>query len=350
MTLSRILDNQAKHFATDNSIGLCLANFAKQCSDALFLGRNLELKIAKPVDAVFLCGVGGSALAGEMILNQAGDSGKLPFTVIRNYVLPPWATEQSLVLAFSYSGDTEETLACYNQAKDIKATIVAVTSGGKLGEKAREDGVFTIDIPPGFQPRMATLHMALPVLLLLQSMSLLTLEDQAIGETYTTLCQLTKRWGLENPTLKNRAKATALQLYQKTPLIWGSQGGTDVGARNFKNQLNETAEMTAFWGSVPEVNHNEIMSLAQGGNIGLVLLRHNNEAPRVAKRFEVAKTMLAEKTALLTEVKLPGQYHLTALCSAMYFGDLTAYYLSLLNGVDPESIALINSFKVRMTQ
>lgn len=348
MTLSGILDKQEAPTPEENSIGYCLAKFPKQCSDALFFGRNLSLSVEKKVKAVFICGVGGSALAGDLVAAIGELEGKIPFFVIRNYQLPAWADENSLIIAISYSGNTEEVLACYDRAKELGATLLAVTSGGKLQKKAMADGILTIDAPKGFQPRMATLHMALPLLLLLNNEGILYLPDAAIVEAYTTLCQSALRWGEDNPSVKNRAKATAVQLYKKTTLIWGSAALTQLGARNFKNQLNETAKAPAFYGTVPEVNHNEIMSVGQGANTALVFLRCRQENPRIAKGFEIAKTILVDKVAVITEVPLPGEHLLTSLCSSLLFGDLTAYYLSRLNKVDPEAIEAIRIFKARM--
>ncbi|MDO4541429.1 MAG: bifunctional phosphoglucose/phosphomannose isomerase [Bacillota bacterium] len=345
MTLSAILDNKEKH---NNSVGLSLANFPRQCSDAFFSGRNLGLSREKRHNAVFLCGTGGSALAGDMIFNLGLSQGKVPFFVIRDHTLPPWVDESSLVITISYSGNTAEALSCYDQTKERKATSVVVTSGGLLGDAAKKDGAFTIEVPKGFQPRMATLHMALPLVLLLREAGLLEIADAAIVETYVNLCSLSQRWGIENPAVKNRAKATSVQLFNKMPLIWGSAGLTDAGARNFKNQLNETAEAAAFYGVVPEVGHNEIMSLNKKENIGLILLRCQQEDPKIVKVFETAKIVLVDKTAMLSEVWLPGNSLLATLSGAFFFGDLTAYYLSLLKGVDPTDISLINSFKARL--
>lgn len=347
MTLSAILDTQENH---NNNVGKCLSAFAGQCSDALFYGSSLKIGLDKNIDSVFICAMGGSALAGDMIRDIAAVSGKIPFTVIRDYSLPPWAGKNSLVIALSYSGATSETLACCRQAYQRQATVITASSGGELKKLSQELGLFHLKLPQGFQPRLATLHMALPLLLLLNEEKLLEISDEDICATYMTLKNLGRQWNPQNPAAKNRAKATALCLYQRTTLIWGSQGVTATGARNFKNQLNETAETAAFCGTVPEVSHNEIMSLAHSQQISLVFLRSQLEKPEIAKNFDIAKELLGDTAIRLKEINLPGEDLMTVICASLFFGDLTAYYLSLLNKVDPENIALISSFKARMSR
>ncbi|MEG0874200.1 MAG: bifunctional phosphoglucose/phosphomannose isomerase [Clostridiales bacterium] len=349
MTLSKILDNKEIYNMAKNSIGDCLNNFDKQCDHALFLGRNLCINLHHNVDFIFLCGVGGSGLAGDFIRNISLQYGITPIFVIRNYTLPHFATEKSLIFIISYSGNTEETLNCYEAAKKLKAPLVAVSSGGNLGDLAKKDGTYLIEIPCGFQPRMATLYMALPVLLLLNNEKIIDLPQEEIGEIYFNLCILKKKWGFSTPAIKNRAKATALQLYGKMPIIWGSEDLTDAGAKNMKSQLNETAETPCFCGAIPEVNHNEIMSFGnKNRNFVLLMFRDKKEHPRIAQRFEISENMLKEQVEKIVTFTAQGNSFLSRLTESIYFGDLVGYYLSILNKVNPEEIAMITSFKARM--
>lgn len=342
MTLSSFLDQASVAKGDPHHMGSCLEAFPAQCSHSLTLGQTIDRLPQRSWRSVVFCAMGGSALAADFIAFLGQKRSRLPFAVVRNYDLPPYVDENSLVVALSYSGNTEETLACYEEAKQRGAAVVAICSGGALGEKAKNDGVVCCRIPGGFLPRMALGYLALPPLMLLSRMDLVPVSDKEWFDCYLTVRNASARYRSAVATEQNPAKSLALTLQNATVAIWGSVGLTELAARSMKNQINENAQCAASWGVLPEVDHNEIMAM-DGSTV--VFLRDKGEDSRIARRFDLSAQLLRERRCVVTEhwgegETLPGRM-LESLC----FGAWVSYYLSLLRGVDPWPMKAIEDLK-----
>lgn len=348
MKVSEKLDNREWYGLDKKDIGACLEQFLKQCSDAFSLGRNLP-KAGRAFDKILFCGIGGSGLAGELLKNLGLCYSSLPVYTHRSYDVPSFADSKTLVIVLSYSGNTEEAISAFDAGLRRGCLLVAATSGGILQKRAAATDVPLLLLPQGYQPRMATFLMAFSLLEWLEENGCFTVAHHTYEELYFRMITLCCRWNPKVPTVKNRAKITALQLYEKTPLLWGSEECSDVAARNLKNQLNETAKTIAYMNHFPEVNHNEIVALGKGRkDIAVLTFRNPYEHPRVAKGFSVCQCLLKERVSRYIEFFPEALSYVTTIAESFYFGDWVAYYLAVLYEEDPGEIKEIDRFKTRM--
>ncbi len=280
--------------------------------------------------------MGGSAIGGLLARAALGDHQSRAILAGRAYGLPPWTTPDTTVLIASYSGNTEEALACYESAGALDAHRVVVTTGGRLAEAAREDRVPVIPLPGGFQPRAAVGYMivaALEVAALCGAGPRLTSEiDVAAHHTE----QLVEEWGPDAPE-DSLAKELARGLHGTATQIAGA-GLTVPIAYRWKTQFNENAKVPAFAAELPELDHNEIVGWAGAPEIGrfsAVFLDDADTHPRVKERIELTERIIAPYAAATYRVETRGQTEIERVISLVLLGDLVSLYLAVLRGVDP---------------
>jgi glucose/mannose-6-phosphate isomerase len=293
-----------------------------------------------------VAGMGGSAIGGALARAALGDHASRPIFVTRAYGLPPWTTPETTVLCASYSGNTEETLACYESAGALGARRVVVTTGGRLAEMAREDGVPVIPLPGGFQPRATVAYMtvaALEVAALCGAGPRLTSEiDVAASHTE----QLVAEWGPDAPE-DSMAKEVARGLLGTAPVIAGA-GLTVPIAYRWKTQINENAKQPAFAHELPELDHNEIQGWEGARDVGrfsAVFLDDSDAHPRVKERMDLTEKLIAGNAAASFRLETRGQTTIERIISLVLLGDLVSIYLAVLRGVDPGPVKLIEQLK-----
>lgn len=317
---------------------------------------HLELE-GPQLKGVAVCGMGGSAIGGDLLRTYLQPKLKKPMAVVRDYELPPFIDAQWLVFAVSYSGNTEETVSCAQEALRRGCPLIAVTSGGKLNALARERGVPWIEIPGGMPPRTALAFLFIPLLRTL----LFALDDETHKkikrEFQEALAQAEEQAGHYDaaPEAENPAKQRAKALFERIPVIYGS-ALTGAVARRWKCQINENAKQPAYWDVLPELHHNEIMGWEWESPLTerfvYVLLRDPEEHPQIQKRFRITRALLEERGRAVLEVRPPEESRgpLARLLALSYLGDWVSYYLALLNGVDPTPVTLIETMKRRLAQ
>jgi glucose/mannose-6-phosphate isomerase len=293
-----------------------------------------------------VAGMGGSAIGGALARAALGDHASRPIFVTRAYGLPPWTTPDTTVLCASYSGDTEETLACYESAGALGAQRVVVTTGGRLAAMAREDGVPVIPLPGGFQPRAAVAYMtvaALEVAALCGAGPRLTSEiDVAASHTE----QLVAEWGPDAPE-GSEAKEIARRLLGTAPVVAGA-GLTAPIAYRWKTQVNENAKQPAFAHELPELDHNELEGWDGARDVGrfaAVFLDDSDAHPRVKQRMLLSEKLIADSATVSMRVETRGQTTIERVISLVLLGDLVSIYLAVLRGVDPGPVRLIQQLK-----
>jgi glucose/mannose-6-phosphate isomerase len=307
-----------------------------QLGDALWRVQSSEVRKRDLPGGVAVCGMGGSAIGADLAAAVLGDRATRPLRTIRDYALEPWAGADSLVLCCSYSGDTEETLACFEAAGIVGAPRIAVTTGGRLAEAARAEGVPVIGVPAGLRPRAAVLYFTVAVLecaaLCGAGPGLHTELDSATS----LLEELAEAWGPDSPE-DSEAKALARSLQGTLPVMYGS-GPTAAPARRWKTQLNENADMAAFWSELPEADHNEICGWeggAAGANAAAVFLSDSDQHPRIRRRIELTAAEVERSGASTAMVESRGETRLERILSLVLLGDLVSVYLAALDGLDP---------------
>ncbi|MCR6545359.1 bifunctional phosphoglucose/phosphomannose isomerase [Dehalobacterium formicoaceticum] len=331
-----------------------LSGLPTQCQDAMQRARAVNISFAADFKNILVTGLGGSAIGGDFLRVYGYRKCTLPILVNRDYNLPSFVNEQTLVLAVSYSGNTEETLSAYEEAKLKKAPIVALTSGGQLAERAKKDGIPLILIPSGLQPRAATGYLFLPLLVVLEKLSLLSDIAAEIEETIAGLADLSKAISAQVPTENNPAKQLALRFYNKIPVIWGVAGTTETVAMRWKGQINENSKALAYFNVLPELNHNEIVGTEVPEKflreLEVVFLRTEDDHPRVQKRFDITKEIIGERVGGISEVWGDGKNPLARMFALTYLGDCTSAYLALLYGIDPSPVKLITLLKNKLAE
>jgi glucose/mannose-6-phosphate isomerase len=310
--------------------------------DALW---RIESARLEPLEAagVLVCGMGGSAIGGDLAAAALGDRLTRPLLTVRGYELPSWATPEWSVLASSYSGDTEETLACFEAAEALGASRVVVSTGGALVEAARAAGVPVVGLPGILQPRAAVAYMfaasAEAAALAGAGPRLHTEIDAAAG--------FLER---QAEDLRCRAAEVAARLAGAAPVIYGADLTAPV-ARRWKAQVNENAKLPAFFAELPEADHNELCGWAgapDAGRFAAVLMTDSDQHPRERRRLELTADSIAAGGAEVVRFETAGETRVERLLWAVMLGDLVSLELAEARGVDPTPVEAIESFKAAL--
>jgi glucose/mannose-6-phosphate isomerase len=321
----------------------------EQLRDALWRVESAAIDPVETPGGLIVAGMGGSAIGGALARAALGDQASRPILQATGYGLPSWTTPDTTVLCASYSGNTEETLACYESAGALGARRIVVTSGGKLAEQARADSVPVIPIPGGFEPRAAIAYLlvsALEVAALCGAGSRLAAE---LDVTASHLEALASQWG---PDAGDDAepKLLAQRLHGSVAVIAGA-GLTTAVAYRWKTQINENASMPAFAGEIPELDHNEIAGWMGTGSLGpfsAVFLDDCDSHPRLRRRIELTQSFVAPHAHFTGVVGSRGESALERVCSLVLFGDLLSCYMAALNGVDPTAAPPLEELKAQL--
>lgn len=302
----------------------------------------------REIKSVLITGMGGSALSGLVIRVLLQNELTIPFEIVREYDLPGYVNQNTLVIASSYSGNTEETLSALEQAKQKGAQIAIVASGGKLIEAAKASNIAHVIMPTGVQPRMAMIYS-------LKSIFSLMVNFGVISNTWITdleelsgwLEQERNNWLPEVPTEQNYAKQLALETIGKSPVFYGSPLTAPL-AYKWKISWNETSKNTAFWNEYPEFNHNEFMGWTSHPvekPFVVFDIKSSFDRPRVLQRFELSDRLLSGKRPQAKEILLKGNTLLAQLVWGCILADFASIYTAILNGVDPTPVVLIEKLK-----
>jgi glucose/mannose-6-phosphate isomerase len=322
-----------------------------QLGDALWRAQSAGIRGTDRPAGLVVCGMGGSAIGGDLAVAALGDRATRPITTVRGYALESWAGPDSLVLCASYSGNTEETLACFEAAGAAGAGRVALTTGGKLAEAARAESVPVIGIPAGMQPRAAVLYMIVATLecaaLCGAAPGLHSEIDTATGLLET----LVEEWGPDSAD-DSPAKAAARALQGTLPVVHGADP-TVAPARRWKTQLNENADAAAFWSELPEANHNEICGWERGRGsapMSAVFLEDPDQHPRIHRRIDLTCEEVERAGGSVVRAESRGDSRLERVLSLVLLGDLTSVYLAVLDGVNPTPVEPIERFKAALAK
>jgi glucose/mannose-6-phosphate isomerase len=317
--------------------------------DALWKIESADLKPWDTPAGLVVAGMGGSAIGGALARAMLGDHASRPILASRTYGLPAWTTPDTTVLCASYSGDTEETLACYEAAGALGATRVAVTSGGKLAELARADGVPVIPVAGGFQPRAAVAYMTVAALEVARLCGAGPRMGSEIDVAADHLEQLVVEWGAEGAE-DSAAKRLARALYDSVPVIAGA-GLTSPIAYRWKTQFNENAKVPAFTHELPELDHNELVGWHGSpafGRFAAVFLDDSDTHPRVKERIALTCELIGEQATGTHVVQTRGNTAVERVLSLVLLGDLVTLYVAVLRGTDPTPVDVLESLKQRL--
>ncbi|MGR6837058.1 bifunctional phosphoglucose/phosphomannose isomerase [Syntrophomonas erecta] len=322
--------------------------------------KSLELnypfaeKYQKSYRNIVVSGLGGSAIGGDILRTYALPRASLPVVVNRDYNVPAFVHQNTLFIAVSYSGNTEETLSSYQQARDKGADVVCLTSGGKLAQMATEDGFSIIKVPGDLVPRAATGYLFAPLALFLEQVGILSGVREEIVETVQVLQALREDLNPHILAPQNLARAIAEKIKDSIPVIWGSSGVSEVAALRWKAQINENAKAPAYYNVFPELNHNEIVGFEVPKELirqmVLVILRDSGDHERIKKRLQITTDIIRDRVKHIIEVPSQGTSYLARFYSLVYVGDYASAYLALEYGLNPTPVQVIDFLKAELAK
>ncbi len=302
----------------------------------------------RTITDIVVAGMGGSALAALLVKTWFRGEVTVPFEVVRTYDLPAYVSRNTLVIVSSYSGNTEETISCLDQAGAKGAQMAIIAAGGKLMEYAKNYHVAHVPLPSGLQPRMAVIYNLCALVSLLSNFGVVSRDKlDEIVSTSDWLESETAKWAAEVPTTANYAKRLALSAVGKTAVFYGGTLTAPV-AYKWKISWNENAKNVSFWNELPEFNHNEFMGWTSHPvekPYAVFDIISNLEHPQILKRFEVSDRLLSGQRPKSTTINLEGNTLIEQMLWGSILADFVSIYLAILNGVDPTPVPLIEKLK-----
>jgi glucose/mannose-6-phosphate isomerase len=320
-----------------------------QLGDALWRAQSAGIRPRDLPGGLVVCGMGGSAIGGDLAIAALGDRATRPITVIRGYALESWIPPATLVLCSSYSGETEETLACFEAAGAAGAQRVVLTTGGTLARLAREEGVPVIGVPAGMQPRAAVVYMTMGALECAALCGAAPALHAEVDTATALLEQLIEEWG-PGGAEDSLSKRVARELHETIPVVHGAASTVAVG-RRWSTQINENAKSLAFLNELPEANHNQICGWGRGRSMAPfsgVFLGDPDQHPRVKERIELMAAEVERTGAPAIQVDARGESRLERVLSLVLLGDIVSVYMGVLAGVDPTPVEAIERFKKQL--
>ena len=316
-------------------------------------GRAVDpLPSLEGVAAVTCCGMGGSAVAGDVLRSLFRARLGVPVDVNRAPELPGYCGPSTLVVVSSYSGATSEALAAYEEALARGCRTLAITSGGELAARADAAGTPKLRVPSGLMPRAALGHLAFGLLGALETAGLLPRLGADVDEAIAEMQRLVGDLGPAVGGDRNAAKRIAVAIGDRVPVIWGADGFAAVAANRWRTQWNENAKLPAFSAALPELDHNEVVGWSEGAGraFSVVALRQTDEAEDIRARVDLSLDIARKAGAEPVEVTASGRSPLARLCSLVVLGDFTSTYAGLARGVDPTPIDAIAELKAALAR
>lgn len=299
----------------------------------------------KKFNNILVTGLGGSAISGDLMQNYLRDELTLPFVVNRNYSLPAFTDENTLLIVSSYSGNTEETISVFQQAVEKKCKIVCITTGGKVEAIAGKNNIPVVKVQKGFQPRYALGLGFFSLLKIFQELNLIPDQNEIVNK----IISLWKKKGAEFSAENNSAFSIAESLTGYIPVIYSAADLTSAVGYRLKCQFNENSKLHAFHNIIPEQNHNEIVGWESFTDTQfqtkLINILDKEYHPQVSRRFEIVSGLVADKKVEIINLSSDEDDFKLRIMDLVYLGDWISYYLAIIRGFDPTEIDNINHLK-----
>tara|TARA_B100000700_G_C15062714_1_gene866993 strand:- start:9310 stop:10362 length:1053 start_codon:yes stop_codon:yes gene_type:complete len=327
-------------------------SFPDQLKNALNIGINHHPKIRDVnITSVVIAGMGGSGIGGELIKALTADSVTIPIEIVKDYNIPFWVSSSTLVICISYSGNTEETLSCYNQALVRGAKVLGITSGGELLSKLKKDRCDFINIGDGNPPRASLGYLAIPALIYLCDLGLCAerIKDEI---SHSVLFLLEIRESFSKQSKSNPAMNLAMKIYDSIPIIYGDARYTEFVALRLRGQLEENAKMLGFHHTLPEMNHNEIVGYYNNPmllkKIGIIWLIDKSQHSGSSLRQSLTKDLIRDTVKYQEEIISIGNSITERLLYLLNFCDWVSYWCAILHDTDPTPVKLIEELKQKL--
>ena len=322
-----------------------IAGLSNQIRDAVSIGRAAKFNSTdKEIKSIIVCGLGGSGIGGKIISLLLFDELKVPFLTTNDYSIPACIDEHTLVIASSYSGNTEETIYAVREAETRNAEIAVITSGGELLEMAKSKGWNYVVVPGGEQPRAMLAYSLVQQLYLLNRYNLInSTQIDLLNNVPDFLDQ-------QEISIQAEAKRIADFIHKKSTIIYSGSNFEGVAVR-FRQQLNENAKELCWHHVLPEMTHNELVGWAGGSDKYAVLFFNTDfDHSRTGYRWTICKEIISKLTPSITEIKALGANKLSQNFYLIHLTDWVSYFLSVNKNVDPIEVNVIGHLKSEMAK
>ncbi len=318
-----------------------IERFIDQLEEAVEIGRNAVIKpLSTEVDHIYVAGLGGSGIGADFVASFIQDECKVPFLVKKGYSVPAYVGPNTLAIANSYSGNTEETLISYDQIKANGARIICVASGGKLIDMAKKDGFDYVQVPGNWPSPRACLGYSLTVQLWILN-HLGFISDKYTKEIQSSATLLRR----ESDDIKTQAEAIAKRLFKKIPIIYVEDRMEPVAVR-LRQQINENSKALCWHHVVPEMNHNELVGWREKNeDLAVIYLRNEDDYSRNTTRMDINKGIITQYVNDIIEVHSKGNTMIERALYLVHLGDWVSWYLAQLRGVDALEVKVIDFLK-----
>lgn len=317
-----------------------IQNFTRQLSEAMEIGNKAQLNSVKnEIRNVVVSGLGGSGIGGNLVMEVVAGKMKIPMMVNKDYHLPAFVNENTLVIISSYSGNTEETLSAMKEAIERMAKIICVSSGGKIIEIAKANKLDYINIPGGMPPRSCLGYSFVQQLFILKHYGLID------GFFMDYINNAIKSLNEEEDCIKVEAKRIASKLIDKIPVIYITAQMESVAVR-FRQQIDENSKMLCWHHVIPEMNHNELVGWrTRDEKLAVIFFRNENDFSRVKQRMNINKEIIKQYTPSVFEIYSKGSSLLEKSLYLIHLGDRISYYLAEMRNMDSVEVKVIDYLK-----
>jgi len=344
-----MLDARAVAAVDPGGMREIIASLPDQLSAGMKVGESTRVPIEE-AQRIFIVGMGGSAIGGDVFASWIADRAKVPIQVVRDYRIPAYGRPEDLLIAVSYSGNTEETLAATTQGLKLGCRVVAITSGGTLRDLVRANDMRVLPVPTGLPPRGAFGHLFGILSGIGGEWAIGNLTDE-LGQAINHLRSLRKALRPESGVRSNRAKSLALRIRSTVPVTYGA-GPFVAIARRWQTQLNENAKVLAFSSTFPEADHNELVGWVEDARARThraILLRDRDEAPDLRRQLDITVSLMSRK-AKVEQVHDEGPTLVSRMLGTLFLGDYVSLYLAALRRVDPLVLKPIQTLKAKLAE
>ena len=329
-------------------------DFPDNLIDATGIGDNIILKNSYDnIEKVIVAGMGGSAIGGDVVAILGKEKLKTPFFVIRDYTLPPWIDDKTLIICSSYSGNTEETLSVLNCAIEKGIKVFGLTTGGELADLFKRYEQDMVIIPSGLQPRASIAYSIIPIIRFLSMLNIFkSKNDQWITETVDILKEKRSIYGSENET--NPVFSLANKIYKYLPVIYSNNSTMAVAAKRLEGQFCENSKMLSYSSDLPELNHNEIVGWENNphilNNICVLWILDSDDNDRIKHRIKITKEILEKIGIVQYELAINGNSFQERFLHMVNYGDWLSFWCAILHKTDPSPVKKIDHLKHKLLQ